>query len=213
MPFELQYKPPEIKFDDRLEGELAREVPTEPYATIAPSPYVTAGNNPFVDYGRILTPEGGILIFYRDQAIGWVYTLLRIAAGVILTLIQFWLLIDSSLSDVQASIAFWALLAGTIFLVTRKIKKRHSVEIRHDRMILDGKHVFWAQHIGAYWPQLQRVENDPNRMVIAGICGTRFVEFMTANRMDDNDRTPEVLIVDLHDAMRQLWGRNELVLS
>jgi hypothetical protein len=33
---------------------------------------------------------------------------------------------------------------------------------------------------------------------------------MTANRVDENDRTPEVLAADLQDAMQQLWGRIEL---
>jgi hypothetical protein len=47
--------------------------------------------------------------------------------------------------------------------------------------------------------------------VIAGTCGTRHVEYMTANRLDKCDRTPEVLAADLQDAMQQLWGRTELV--
>ncbi len=37
-----------------------------------------------------------------------------------------------------------------------------------------------------------------------------FIEYMTANRMDENDRTPEVLAADLQQAMEQLWGRREV---
>jgi hypothetical protein len=41
------------------------------------------------------------------------------------------------------------------------------------------------------------MDDDPDRMVIGGICGTRFIEYMTANRLDKNDRTPERLAADL----------------
>jgi hypothetical protein len=101
--------------------------------------------------------------------------------------------------------------ALNLFLVTRKIKKSHSVEIQHDRMVLDGKHVFWAEDIGTNFPQLEiKDEENPDRMVIAGTCGTRHVEYMTCNRYDKQDRTPEVLASDLQNAMQQLWARREL---
>lgn len=170
--------------------------------------------SPFLDYVRILTPEGGILIIYKDLAQGWLYSLLRVVAWLLMTGTEGWLLgFESALS--AAGAFFWLMMLGAInfFAVTRKIKVRHSVEIRHDRMILDGKHVFWAKQIGRNWPQLQMKDRDPNCMVIAGICGTRFVEHMTANRIDECDRTPEVLAADLQDAMQQLWGRSELVFN
>ncbi len=87
----------------------------------------------------------------------------------------------------------WIALLGVVtgFILTRKRKVSHSVEIRHDRMILDGQDVFWADRIGRQWPQLQNKGDDPNRMVIAGIYGNRWVEYMTANRVDENDRTPK----------------------
>ena len=53
-------------------------------------------------------------------------------------------------------------------------------------------------------------DDDPDRMVIAGICGTRFIDYITANRRDQNDRTAEVLATDLRAAMEQLWGRREV---
>ena len=47
-------------------------------------------------------------------------------------------------------------------------------------------------------------------MVISGICGTRYIELMTANRLDECDKTPEVLAADLKAAMDQMWGRREV---
>jgi len=211
MKRELDYRPPKIKFDDSLAAQLAQLDELTPAAPTGTAPYAEERRNPFVDYARILTPEGGILILYRDRATGWLYTLFRVVVWLILTVIEIWLLGKTELTTGQAMLWFAILNGATLFLVTRKIKRRHAVEIRHDRMILDGKHVFWARDIGRNWPQLQKKDGDPEQMVIAGICGTRFVEYMTANRWDDNDRTPEVLAADLQDAMQQLWGRSELV--
>jgi len=56
-------------------------------------------------------------------------------------------------------------------------------------------------------------DDDPDRMVICGIYGTRHIEFMTANRRDKSDRTPEVLAADLQAAMEQLWGRREITFA
>jgi hypothetical protein len=53
----------------------------------------------------------------------------------------------------------------------------HSVEIRPDAMIVDGEDVFYAEDIGDNWPALQMKDDDPNRMVICGISGTRFIEY------------------------------------
>ena len=80
-------------------------------------------------------------------------------------------------------------------------------------MIVDGKDIFYTSDIGENWPALQMKDDDPDHMVIAGICGTRFIEYMTANRLDKNDRTPEVLAADLAAAMEQLWGRREVTFA
>jgi hypothetical protein len=211
MPYDLEYKPPIVEFDDSLGAQLERigaELP--PGAPIDPQDFYADAKTPFVDYVRMLTPEGGILILYRDLALGGIYAVLRIVGFCAVTWLEVWLLGKLPLSDTHAVIWFLVICALNLFLATRKIKIRHSVEIRHDRMVLDFKHVFWARHIGCNWPQLQMKENDPNRMMISGICGTRWVEYMTVNRIDENDRTPEVLAADLQDAMQQLWGRSEL---
>jgi len=74
-------------------------------------------------------------------------------------------------------------------------------------MIVDRKDVFLKEHIGDNWPELQKKVSDPERMVIAGTYGTRFVEYLTADRINERDKTPEVLAADLKAAMEQLWGR------
>ena len=210
MPSDLHYKGPDIRFDEDLAGQLARQARIRPTGAFDAAPGADGRINPFLDYARILTPEGGILILYRDCARGGIYALSRIAVWIVLTVTELWVLADSALSFGNATLWFLILAAGTLFFVTRKIKIRHSAEIRHDRMILDAKQVFWAEHIGRNWPQLQKIDEDSDRMVIAGTYGTRHVQYMTVNRIGSNDRTPEVLAADLQDAMQQLWGRSEL---
>ena len=41
----------------------------------------------------------------------------------------------------------------------------------------------------------------------------RACRYMTANRLDENDGTPEVLAADLQAAMEQLWGRREVTFA
>lgn len=211
MTRELNYQPPQIEFDDGLARQLARPAGTTPAAPIETATGYGQHRSPFAGYARILTPAGGFLIHYRDRLCGWPYTLCRLAAWSVLTILELRWLSESDLSFGAFVMWFIILGAAALFLVTRKIKRRHSVEIRHDRMILDAKDVFWAQDIGSNFPKLQQVDDDPDRFVIAGICGTRWIEYMTVNRVDANDRTPEVLAADLQNAMQQLWGRNELV--
>jgi hypothetical protein len=97
--------------------------------------------------------------------------------------------------------------------VRRPVDVSHSVEIRADALIVDGNDVFYAEDIGDHWPELQMKDDDPDRMVICGICGSRFIEYMTANRRDENDRTPEILAADLEAAFEQLWGRREVTFT
>jgi hypothetical protein len=207
MPREIEYKPPQFEFDDSLGEELARIVDAPPGAIGHPTIY---GANTSADYERILTPEGGILILYKDCVRNGLRSVLTFALWLSATVFEIYLTADWPIPAPVRVI--WIALLGAVtgFVVTRKRKVNHSVEIRHDCMILDGKDVFSAERIGRNWPQLQNKGDDRNRMVIAGIYGNRWVEYMTANRVDENDRTPEVLAADLQEAMQQLWGRNEV---
>jgi hypothetical protein len=122
-----------------------------------------------------------------------------------------WLIFyKSSLSILPALGVFTLLMLVAWLIVRQTVEASHSVEIRPDAMIVDGKYTFYADDIGESWPELQIKNDDPERMVIAGICGTRFIEYMTANRLDENDRTPEVLAADLQAAIEQLWGWREV---
>ena len=174
--------------------------------------YAVAGRrDPFNFYVRMLTPQGGILVLYKDQYRSLPLTILRVSAWIAATWIGGWLIfVESSLSVLQCLLAFALLMFVNGIIVRRRIEVSHSVEIRPDAMIVDGEDVFYAEDIGDNWPELQMKDDDPDRMVICGICGTRFIEYMTANRLDKNDRTPELLAADLQAAIEQLWGRREV---
>jgi hypothetical protein len=206
----LRFVPPRVEFDPQLANELARHPPTVPTEADEPYPVIDR-RSPFRDYVRMLTPEGGILILYRDQKLGPFLKMLRILGCTVTTASGAWLIIfTKSFSSMQSLFALVLLALINWLIVVWKVKASHAVEIRPDAMIIDGEDVFYAEDIGDSWPELQTKEDDPDRMVICGICGTRFVEYMTANRLDENDRTPEVLAADLKAAMEQLWGRREV---
>src|ERR1700680_43475 len=124
----------------------------------------------------MLTPEGGILILYKDQDRSLFLLSLRVFAWFMATgvggCLIFWV---SSLSTLQCLLAFALLMLVSGLIVRRKIEVSHSVEIRPDGMIVDGRDVFYAEDIGDNWPELQMIDDDPDRMVIAGICGTRYI--------------------------------------
>jgi hypothetical protein len=71
-------------------------------------------------------------------------------------------------------------------------------------MILEGSEVFWLRLMDTGWPEFKKDEE--GNLVLSGIYGTRFVEYLTARRFDEQDRMPEVFAAHLQDAMRQLWG-------
>jgi hypothetical protein len=210
MSEQLRFVPPRVDFDPRLANELARWERTP--ATVADEVYPIAGRrSPFNGYVRMLTPEGGILILYQDQDRGLFLTILRVFAWITATGTGGWLIFFvSSLSTLPSLLTFALLMFINLLIVCQTVEVSHSVEIRPDAMIVDGEDVFYAQDIGDTWPELQMKDDDPDRMVISGICGVRFIEYMTVNRLDENDRTPEVLAADLKAAMEQLWGRREV---
>jgi len=206
----LRFVPPGVDFDPQLANELARLEAGTSLVDGEAHPIIDR-RSPFNFYVRMLTPEGGILICYKDQHRSLLLTTLRIAAWIVAAWIEGRLIFfESSLSAVQCIFACALLMLVNGLIVRRRIIVSHSVEIRPDTMIIDGKHVFYADEIGENWPALQMKDDDPDRMVICGICGTRFIEYMTANRLDKNDRTPEILAADLQAAMEQLWGRREV---
>jgi hypothetical protein len=213
MSEQLRFVPPRVEFDPTLTNELARYPAPAPPVADELTP-IRGRRSPFKDYVRMLTPEGGILILYRDQDRGWFLMVLRVFAWIMATGVGGWLIFFVSAPSTLQSLFALALLMLVAWLIVRQtVEASHSVEIRPDAMIVDGKDVFYAEDIGDNWPELQMKDDDPDRMVIGGICGTRFIEYMTANRVDTNDRTPERLAADLQAAIEQLWGRREVTFA
>jgi hypothetical protein len=213
MSEEWPFLSPNVDFDPRLADELARGLVATPTLSDETQP-LDERRSPLNGYVRMLTPEGGILILYRDQDRGPLITALRAFTWLVATGTGSWLILcESNLSLSWSLLTIAALMLISWLLVRQPVEVSHRVEIRPDSMIIDGEDVFYAEDIGDNWPELQMKDDDPNRLVIAGICGTRFVEFLTANRVGSNDRTPEVLADDLEAAMEQLWGRRELTFA
>jgi hypothetical protein len=206
---EVQYRPATIRFNPRGSGKVE---PWGPPSDIGRHKRASSGGrSPFNGYERTLTAEGGIRISYKDLNRGLLLLILRGILCAAVTLAGTWLILFVWELPQTQMIAGGAVLIAIDWGICKfKIKSRHILEIRPDAMIVDGKDVFYAEDIGDNWPALQVKDNDPERLVISGICGTRFIEYMTANRLDENDRTPEVLAADLRAAMEQLWGRREV---
>jgi hypothetical protein len=160
-------------------------------------------------YSCVLTAEGGVCITYRDQAGNMLIDLLR-GFGFLGTVgLAARLLFGTSLSLTECF--FWLLVTAFVAwkIIYWRIMRWHNIEIHPDGLIIDNRFSFTVDEIGDNWPALQMKRDDPNRMVLCCIAGTRFIELATANRIDDNDRTPERLAQDLEIAMEQLWGRRD----
>jgi hypothetical protein len=198
MPFEIKYTPPQIKRSQLITATHRRE-------GAGVRPIVKSA---FYKYRRSLTPEAGILIEYRDADRRWRITILRIVLWMAMTYAVLWLLHTYSPLGWLLNLAILVLAAIiSAWIVRRPIGAARSIEIRADCMIVDGTDVFWLSFIEDIWPKLQlRNEEDPDDWGLFGPYGTRFVEFATAFRFDENDRTPEILAIHLQDAMTKLWG-------
>src|SRR5712672_179929 len=94
----LRFVPPRVEFDPTLAHELARY--PAPAPTAADELYPIHGRrSPFNGYVRMLTPEGGILILYKDQDRSLFLLILRVFAWIIATGVGGWLIFyQSSLS-------------------------------------------------------------------------------------------------------------------
>jgi hypothetical protein len=170
----------------------------------------TAPHTAFVDYQRELTPEGGILITYKDYDMRWRHTIWRVFAWCTATGFEFWLIANySPVAGWWINAACLVLAAGVNWLIVmKKAEIYRSLEIRHDGMIVEGEDVFWLRLIESNWPTLKADEKDQDKHILCGIYGNRFVEYTTSHRLDELDRTPEILATHLHDAMVKLWSDN-----
>ena len=161
---------------------------------------------PHVDYSRFLTPEGGILVVYKDIDPRLRYLLWRALAWATATGVEAWLLLwHSPLHHRWINVTCLLVMAGINFLIVRKPPELYrQVEIRPDCMILEGADVFWLRLMENGLPSFQ--PDEKSNLVLCGIYGTRFVEYLIARKFDDDDRVPEVLAAHIQEAMNQLWA-------
>ena len=163
--------------------------------------------DPYVDYGRFLTPEGGILLIYKDLDTRLRHTLWRFFAWSAATGGEGWYLFHAPpVQNVWVNLA--CLLAiGLLnwFIVKKPVEVYRRMEFRPDCLILEGTEVFWLRLMEAGWPGF-KPDEDGNQ-ILGSIYGTRFVEYATIRRFDELDRMPEVVAAHVQDAMAQLWGR------
>lgn len=176
---------------------------------VAEAPRPEAESGPYLDYGRWLTPEGGILIIYKDLDVRLRHIAWRVVAWIAFTAFEARFLFTASpVESTWINGAVLLAVASINFLILWKLPEVHrSVEIRPDCMILDGTDVFWLDRMDAGWPTFD--EDEKGNRVLSGIYGTRFVEYLTARRFDEYDRMPDVFSAHLKEAMMQLWAPPE----
>lgn len=176
-------------------------------AAASPLAVATDFRDPYVDYGRFLTPEGGILIVFKDIDTRLHHTLWRVFAWSAATGGEAWFLLHHSplQDDWHNAAALLVLAILNFFIVQKPVELYRRVELRPDCLIIDGNDIFWRRHMENGPPAFQ--PDDDGNSILCGIYGTRWVEYLTLHRFDDLDRMPEVLMAHLQDAMTQLWER------
>jgi hypothetical protein len=165
-------------------------------------------SDPYLDYGRFLTPDGGVLILYKDVDERFRRTLWRLFAWTAFTIAEGYFLYGRSPLQIPwINIACFIVVALTNWLVVRRpVEVYRNIEIRPDGLIIEGQEIFWRRFMEK-WPAFRPDKN--GHQILSGIYGTRFVEFLTVRRFDDHDRMPEIFAAHLQGAMKQLWtGRH-----
>jgi hypothetical protein len=178
-------------------------------AAVPPSSFQTGFQpDPYVDYGRFLTPEGGILIIHKDFDLRWRHTLWRLFAWTLATSGEAWQLLHHPLLRTGWIIITCIIAIAIInWLIVRKpVEIYRRVEIRPDCLIIEGTDVFWVQFMEGGWPAFSTGMRGSK--TLCGIYGTRFVEYLTIRSFDRFDRGIDVFMAHLQDAMQQLWTRS-----
>lgn len=136
MTGEIIYAPPSVTFDASHLIELERWVRADVPRDVSPL------LSPFDGYTRTLTERGGFRVTYIDQVSNLFLDALRVFAWTIATALAGYALFKSPLPGILSSVLFLAIACGNVWIVTRKWKVQHSIEIHPEGMIIDGKHVF-----------------------------------------------------------------------
>ena len=162
--------------------------------------------DPYVDYGRFLTPEGGILFIYKDIDTRLRHIVWRVLAWTASTGGEAWYVLHHSpVESFRINLVGLLILAVVNwFIVAKPVELYRRVELRPDCMILEGTDIFWLRLMENGLPTF-RLDEDGNR-IMYGFYGTRIVEYLTLRRFDDYDGMPEVFAAHLQAAMEQLWA-------
>lgn len=181
---------------------LRTDMPALPIAAPKQASAPATVEGPYQHFSRRFTAEGGIAITYRDiEGEHW-DRLVRIAICCVATPLVLGMLhplaFHQSVSGVVTVGVIIAILTGGAK------PRRGRLEVRPDCMILDGTDVFWLAHMELGWPELKN--DGPERVVMTGVYGTRFVEYLALRRADEYDRAPEVFAAHLQAAFQQLWN-------
>lgn len=161
--------------------------------------------NPYVAFSGKLTFEGGIELTYRDLDTRFFRKLCQFVIWAALTgLAAWWLFARSNFEPLSQWIALGVTALALKFLCFRTKEIARTIEIRPDGMVLDGADVFWLDRMELGWPEF--LPDQAGDLVLQGVYGTRFVEYLTVRRFDPLDRSPEVLAAHVQRAMQQLWN-------
>src|SRR5713226_2361827 len=139
-------------------GEIsAPRLPSSTWSGFQPDPYA--------DYGRFLTPEGGILLIYKDLDLRLRHTAWRLLAWTVSTGGEGWYVFHHSpLESVWLNLACLLAISVINWLIVRKpVEIYRRIEIRPDCMIIEGADVFWMRYMEKDWPAIQR-DDDGNQL-------------------------------------------------
>jgi hypothetical protein len=189
-------------------AEILRPLQRDPFLRVPESDLgPSIQPDPYGDYGRFLTPEGGIRLIYKDLDVRLRHTLWRLLAWMVATGLEgAYLLHQSNAHSPWVNLGFFLAVALLNWLIVRKpVEVYRTLDILPHAMILEGRDLFWRRFMEGDWPMLR--SDSVGNFILCGIYGTRFVEYLTVRRFDAQDRTPEVLAAHLLDAMQQLWTK------
>ena len=159
----------------------------------------------FAKYGRHFTREGGIELRYNDVERTLPIILAKLALWLSASLLTYalgklWSPIDGFWWNTLAYIVF-IVVYGVVFFRDQQVERR--IEISPDCMIIDGMDTFWKENMQLGWPGF--MPDDAGNFVLCGVYGSRWIEFLTIRRFDQNDRAPELFATHLAAAMQYQW--------
>lgn len=212
-PPSIRHEPPDatfnpiLNFTPLLAADIVRDVPALPpiEALVLPDRH---SPNPYGDYERHFMPDGSVRLLVPEGRISWMTLFTDIANSLAGATIGWFIVsvLAEAMTGGSADVGPMFLIFGIItYVFVCTPPAMHSVEIKPDCMVLDDQDVFWASQFELSFPNLGPDVNDEWKLT--GIYGTRFIEFLSIRKHDDNDRTPELAAMHLQRAMQQLWGQ------